>query len=58
MGKITQISVSKNGQYLITMPRAIAEGLGFHDAVSIEWTILDKDRIQIKKISREQVEVI
>lgn len=49
MANITTITQTANGQYITTIPRGIAEGLLWKDKQQIEWVIINKNQLMLKK---------
>ena len=49
MTNVTTITKTKKDQYLVTIPKAIAQGLQWQDHQLVEWVIVNDNQIMIKK---------
>ena len=56
MTNVTTITKTNNGQYLVTIPKAIAQGLQWQDHQRVEWVIVNDNQIMIKKFFSQVTE--
>lgn len=47
--KIQQITRKKFSQYYINFPKVIAAAMNFSKADTVEWEIIDKDSLMLKR---------
>lgn len=52
--RIQQIRRPNSNQYYVNFPRVLAKAMGFEKGEVVEWEVVDKDTLVLKRKNRER----
>ena len=53
MARRVRIQQLPNGQFVITIPKALAEAIGFHKGEEVQWS-LEKEGLVLRRLTRKR----